>query len=339
MAKIRTIKPEMKSSETVAKLSIHARLLFIWLITEADDEGRLLDNAKTISGTCFPFDEDIDVKDVAGWLSEIAAVSLIRRYRRDEKSIIQIQGWNEHQKISPARKSKSLLKPEFDQPEELINEIVNASETEFDSSAEDPYDFIDDELQEVVNMSSSTSQQVEADLSKSNVTRRQSVGDSSSSCRQVVVKSTTPTMEHGTWNMDHSLESPRVAEALPEKIPKLRIDEIFDAVCEVTHRDSTQMTKSARGSTNRAVSELKAVGASPGEIRSRAAVYRQKFPNIDLSPAALSKHWDSLIPPAPRYLSVQKPTAEDLNVRVQIDPNELDESKWPTLAEIQGVAG
>ncbi len=325
MAKIRTIKPEMKSSETVAKLSIHARLLFIWLITEADDEGRLLDNAKTISGTCFPLDEDIETKDVSGWLAEIAEVGLIRRYRKDGKNIIQLVSWLEHQRISPTHRSKSIYPPEFEDIASVAENNVEITQIEDD---EEDAGKSPEELPQVTN-----------DLNEVEVVDRKDAGKSPDSCRKVSGGSPALNMEHGTWNMEHILESPRVAEALPEKVPKLRIDEIFDAVCEVTLRDPGQMTKTARGAVNRCVSELKSVGASPGEIRQRAAVYRQKFPNVELSPPALTKHWDSLVSPAPRHFSVQKPTSVDLSVRVQIDPDELDQSKWPTLAEIQGAAG
>lgn len=318
----------MKSSETVAKLSIHARLLFIWLITEADDEGRLLDNAKTISGTCFPLDDDIEVKDVSKWLEEIADVGLIRRYRRDEKSVIQITGWSEHQKIQPTRKSKSLFKPEFDD----IQDFNRPIDDEFDDTGGDCCGNALD--QEVVPFNDQGYKQV-AQAQK--VGRLHFVAEKPTYRRHVVRKSSSPTVEHGTWNTDQPLADRRDTSELHSQVPLPGGDELFVAVCEATHRNSNQMTKSARGSINRAVAELKAVNASPEDVHDRAAVYHRKFPNAVLSPSALTKHWDSLIPVAARGHLIQTSLKNDLSVRVQIDPSEHDESKWPTIAEIQGI--
>ncbi len=332
MPKIRTIKPEMKSSETVAKLSIYARLLFIWLITEADDEGRLLDNAKTLSGTCFPLDDDIEVKDVSKWLEEIADVGLIRRYRRDEKSVIQITGWSEHQKIQPTRKSKSLFKPEFDDIQDFNRPIDDEFESEFDDTGDD---YCGNALD---HGTTRNIDQIHPQVTLAQkVGHRHFVAEKPTNRRHVVCKSSSPTVEHGTWNMDQSLADRRDTSELHLQVPLPGGDELFVAVCEATHRNSNQMTKSARGSINRAVAELRAVNASSEEVHARAAVYHRKFPNAVLSPSALTKHWDSLIPVAAKGHLIQTSLKNDLSVRVQIDPSEHDESKWPTIAEIQGI--
>lgn len=57
------------------------------------------------------------------------------------------------------------------------------------------------------------------------------------------------------------------------------------------------MTKSERGRYNKAVKELKEVGATPDQIRQRAQRYRNKWPNLTVTPTALTAHWSSLSPP------------------------------------------
>ena len=48
MARIRSLKPEMWSSESVGRLSRYARLLLVELITQVDDEGRIRASSRLI---------------------------------------------------------------------------------------------------------------------------------------------------------------------------------------------------------------------------------------------------------------------------------------------------
>lgn len=54
MARIRTIKPEFWEDEKLAKLPIHARLLFIGTWNFADDNGVLLANPVLMKSHIFP---------------------------------------------------------------------------------------------------------------------------------------------------------------------------------------------------------------------------------------------------------------------------------------------
>ena len=60
------------------------------------------------------------------------------------------------------------------------------------------------------------------------------------------------------------------------------------------------MTESARRSINRVLKELRAVGATATDVRTRAEAYRRKFPGMPLTPTALMNHWDSLAEPTQR---------------------------------------
>jgi hypothetical protein len=66
---------------------------------------------------------------------------------------------------------------------------------------------------------------------------------------------------------------------------------VFDAVAEVCHIDVAKLTTTARGPLNRAVADLKKVGATPEEVVLRARTYRRLYSHAALTPMALSKHW------------------------------------------------
>ena len=70
MARIRTIKPGLWSDDLVADLSRDARLLFIGLISLADDEGRFVASAATLAGHIYPHDE-LPPTTIRRWLREI----------------------------------------------------------------------------------------------------------------------------------------------------------------------------------------------------------------------------------------------------------------------------
>ncbi len=77
-------------------------------------------------------------------------------------------------------------------------------------------------------------------------------------------------------------------------------DPIFEAVASVCGIDWTvPMTRSARGQINKAVRELREIEATPEEIVRVAAAYRIRWPNIDLTPLALVKHWSTATAPLP----------------------------------------
>ncbi len=75
-------------------------------------------------------------------------------------------------------------------------------------------------------------------------------------------------------------------------------DLLFDAVAEVCGIIPAELTSSARGALNNALKALRAVKATPNEIRARAAEYRKRWPNATLTPSSLAKHWPELRPSA-----------------------------------------
>lgn len=106
MARIRTIKPEFWSSPKVGLVSRDARLLFIGLLNEADDEGRLLGQTKRLAGIIFPYDEDIDGAKVSELLLELERGGLVNRYDVSGAVYLSIRGFMDHQKIDKRTASK-----------------------------------------------------------------------------------------------------------------------------------------------------------------------------------------------------------------------------------------
>lgn len=103
--RIRSIKPEMWHDEAFGSLTPQARLLFIGLITMADDEGRLRDLPAAIIGHVFPYDSVPPAK-VDRWLEELNHADLIVRYDVGEHSYIALRSWSKHQKINRATESR-----------------------------------------------------------------------------------------------------------------------------------------------------------------------------------------------------------------------------------------
>ncbi len=77
------------------------------------------------------------------------------------------------------------------------------------------------------------------------------------------------------------------ADARPS--PPARRDDLWDALAELLGRQPE--TDSERGAWNRAVKELQKARASPGDVLLRGSRYRQEWPDAELTPNALVKHW------------------------------------------------
>lgn len=105
MARIRSIKPEFWESSTLGKCARDARLLFLGLISHADDEGRQRGGARLVLGKVFPYDEDLSANDIEGLIGELVGAGLITLYEVDEQRYIEINSWSEHQRIEKPKRS------------------------------------------------------------------------------------------------------------------------------------------------------------------------------------------------------------------------------------------
>ncbi|TDC75689.1 hypothetical protein [Streptomyces hainanensis] len=107
MARIRTIKPEAFTSETLAAVSLTAERTFFGLLTQADDQGRHRDHAAIITGVLWPLRPEHTPIHVEEDLQQLAAAGLICRYTAcDGRTYLHVVTWARHQKIDRPSRSR-----------------------------------------------------------------------------------------------------------------------------------------------------------------------------------------------------------------------------------------
>ena len=99
MARIRTSKPEFWEDEKLAKLPVHARLLFIGTWNFADDNGALLANPVLMKSHIFPY-EDIGISTISEWIDILVENGMLIRTTYNGKDYLVIRKFLIHQKIN-----------------------------------------------------------------------------------------------------------------------------------------------------------------------------------------------------------------------------------------------
>ncbi|MFB6603588.1 hypothetical protein ACFCXR_21945 [Streptomyces noursei] len=113
MARIRTIKPEAFTSESLAEVSVHAERTFFGLLTQADDHGRFRDNPAIVAGLLWPLRAEHTPVHVEDDLQQLADARLICRYTGcDGRRYLHIVTWFQHQKIDKPSQSRVPACPE-----------------------------------------------------------------------------------------------------------------------------------------------------------------------------------------------------------------------------------
>lgn len=116
MARIRTIKPQFWGDEKVSQLSRDERLLFVGLVSMADDEGRFLASSHAIAGYVFPNDEDVTTKKLAAWLDHIADLGMVVFYTVGRVRYGVLPNWHKHQRINRPQPSVLPAPPTLTEP-------------------------------------------------------------------------------------------------------------------------------------------------------------------------------------------------------------------------------
>lgn len=109
MARIRQFKPGFFTDDKVGRLSRDARLFFFGVLSEADDEGRLVDAPKRLAGVIYPFDEDVTPKKVERWINELVEQQIVLRYTHEGGRFLYVRKFKDHQKMS--HPTPSILPP------------------------------------------------------------------------------------------------------------------------------------------------------------------------------------------------------------------------------------
>lgn len=106
----RMIEPAIWQSESMGRLTIRQRLMFIGMFSNADDQGRLRASAPVIRSMIFPFD-DIPISEVEPDIKAIEAEHCIIRYEANGALFAQLVNWWKYQKHQWAYPS-SIPKPD-----------------------------------------------------------------------------------------------------------------------------------------------------------------------------------------------------------------------------------
>jgi hypothetical protein len=106
VARIRSVKPELRTSLTVAEWPREVRYLFVLLWGYLDDHGRGVDEPRLVKADCLPLDDDLTSDDVDHWLNVMAASGAVCRYSVGGRKYLHCPNWGEHQKPQHPKDSK-----------------------------------------------------------------------------------------------------------------------------------------------------------------------------------------------------------------------------------------
>jgi hypothetical protein len=99
MARIRTIKPDVCTSESLARLDPAACWTWACLWTQCDDQGRHRSDGRLLKAALYPLRDDMSIKRIAEQIDALEVEQKLCRYVGcDGKAYLHILGW-EHQKI------------------------------------------------------------------------------------------------------------------------------------------------------------------------------------------------------------------------------------------------
>lgn len=121
MARRRMIDPNIWQSEDFAYLSILARLIFIGLFSNADDEGKGRAKPVYVKSVIFPYDEDVRVADIEKALSEISSKMSVTLYSHNGNAYYKMNNWKIWQRVDKPQKSK------IPEPDDIPESVENYS--------------------------------------------------------------------------------------------------------------------------------------------------------------------------------------------------------------------
>ena len=122
------VDPDIWQDEKFNKLSFGGRLLFIGLITIANDYGKARGNPIYLKSQIFPYEtNDIEIIKEIKKLDELG---MITSYKINDEQFIEIKNWNKYQTLTYKGKDtipSPILKKPLINPEETLNKPLTAS--------------------------------------------------------------------------------------------------------------------------------------------------------------------------------------------------------------------
>lgn len=98
------IDPNFWLDEKLGECTIQERLLFMGLISNADDEGYGRANPKLLRSSIFPYD-DLRTSDLEKWLSRLGGLNLIVLFEYNGQTYYYLPNFLKHQTINKPTKS------------------------------------------------------------------------------------------------------------------------------------------------------------------------------------------------------------------------------------------
>lgn len=104
MARKRMIDPNFWTDEKLGECSVEERLLFMGLISNANDEGYGRANSKLLKAIIFPYD-DLKANDLEKWIYHLAELHIVVLFKYDEQTYYYLPNFLKHQTINKPSKS------------------------------------------------------------------------------------------------------------------------------------------------------------------------------------------------------------------------------------------
>ena len=104
MARKRMIDPNFWTDEKLGECSRDERLLFMGLISNADDEGYGRANLKLLKSLIFPYD-DLQIYDLEKWISHLGRLHIVLLFKYDKQTYYNLPNFLKHQTINKPTKS------------------------------------------------------------------------------------------------------------------------------------------------------------------------------------------------------------------------------------------
>ena len=105
VARRRMIDPAIWDSEQVQSLTGDEFKLYVYLISNSDDEGRIQVNPMMLQSKCFPLREDRRSIDAASMINRLRVVELVRLYTDGHCTYLCHPNWSRYQTIDRPKPS------------------------------------------------------------------------------------------------------------------------------------------------------------------------------------------------------------------------------------------
>lgn len=111
MPRIRTLKPDHRLHRKVGTLTDPAYRLWVGMILEADDEGRLVAEPDQLKALIFGLRPQTRRAEIDRALAELAQLGLIHLYQQDGTRYAWFPSWRDHQRINRPTPSRLPTSP------------------------------------------------------------------------------------------------------------------------------------------------------------------------------------------------------------------------------------